>query len=263
MPSIEPEKLSIYAFGSKLLDANDLDPIYTLLWKAKFPREKLRKWLLSYWCFYHCGTASWIVDQSDYWKAMHTAAASKDYPRSPERRHFRAKNAVDSVTWLEARGIDKLFRPFKICKTLEQVMGWVKHWTGFGPWISFKVADMLERLDLCKIDFDSTSMFLFNSPKEGAELMWELNGKSIRTTNVQDWAVRTLLEYFGDQKAPPRLERLINAQEVETILCKWKSYMKGHYKIGEDVEGCKHALEFRQGKTSRQLLKAGRIGGLW
>lgn len=262
MPRIEPEKLSIYDFGSELLDANDLDPVYILLWNADFLEKKLQKWLLAYWCFYHVGTASWIVDQPDYWQAMHAAAASKDYPRSPERRHFRAKNAIDSVTWLETRGIEKLFKPFQRHKTLEEVMKWVQHWVGFGPWISFKVADMLERLDLCHISFDATAMFLFDSPKEGAEMMANAFGVN-DIADRQAWAVNNLVKHFYTEMAPPQFERHINAQEVETILCKWKSYMKGHYKIGEDVESCKHALEFRQGRTARQLLKAGRIGGLW
>ena len=35
----------------------------------------------------------------------------------------------------------------------------------------------------------------------------------------------------------------MNVQEVETILCKWKSHMGGHYPLGNDLH------EIREGMT--------------
>lgn len=255
--------LDIATFGRELIKTRDLDPVYCLL----YPHRKddwIKNWLLAYWCFYHVGTASWIADQSNYWDAMMTAAASSSYPRSSERRHFRAKNAVNSISWLSGRGVYNLFDPLYRCRTVGDVMKEVQTWVGFGPWISFKVADMLERLDLAKIEFNDGAMFLFDSPQEGARLMWKWNNPMAEIpSNVGPWAVDTLLGYVSMELAPPGRDRYVNAQEAETILCKWKSYLGGHYHVGEDIEACRAGLlKFSRCRTSQKLLKAGR-GVLW
>lgn len=269
-------KMSPADFGRKLIESGDLDPVYTLLWQAKLEPDRLRHWLMAYWCFYHVGTASWIIDQPEYWKAMMTAARSKEYPRSPERRHFRGENAIKSVKWLGARGIDKLLGTFVVHSkhtpmSLYAAMEWAQTWVGFGPWISFKVADMLERLDICPIKFDTGAMFLFDSPRVGAELMYTMEKYPGATVKPEDspaictWAVATLQEALGGLRAPPRMERTINVQEVETVLCKWKSYMGGHYEIGEDIAACRKGLMrfARSSPTCQRLYKAGREAKLW
>ncbi len=260
------EKLSVYEFGEQLLDTNDLDPVYVLLYDSGMCKykSKIRKWLLAYWCFYHIGTASWIVDQDDYWKAMKTAAGSKDYHRSSERRHFRGANATKSVAHLSSQGIDRLFKPLCIeSQSIESVMKHVQTWVGFGPWIAFKVADMLERLGLCDVKFDTGSMFLFDSPRQGAELMREKYGmdKGVVGDHVGEWAVSAILARLGPRPAPPRGERAINVQEAETILCKWKSYMGGHYRLGEDIEAVQNAFStYSTSSTLERLKHAARWG---
>ncbi len=263
-------KLNIYDFGQQLLETNDLDPVYVMLHNAQFERERLKKWLLAYFCFYHVGTASWIIEQRDYWKAMEAAAGSKDWPRSSERRHFRGNNAEESVRYLKRKGIDLLFAAFedppRSGLDVQQVMDWVQQWVGFGPWIAFKVADMVERLGICKVSFDSGAMFLFKSPREAAEMLYEVErgekAKSIEQAG--SYAVNAILERLGESLAPPRYERKINVQEAETVLCKWKSYLSGHYEVGEDIEAVKKGLlRFSRCKTSQELYQAGKKGRLW
>lgn len=256
---------SVYTFGKKLLKTNDLDPVYVLLWEAKLDRITLNKWLLAYWCFYHVGTASWIVDQPGYWEAMRTAAGSKDYLRCSERRHFRGENARKSVEYLCRRKLVPLFK-FGKESTVAEIMKKVQTWVGFGPWIAFKVADMLERLDLCNVEFDTGAMFLFDSPKQGAELMREMygKGKDISDVMVGARAVESILARLGNELAPPRYERKINVQEAETILCKWKSYMNGRYHVGEDIEACQKALMIDNPSETVEALKHGAMEvGLW
>lgn len=272
-------KMSIYEFGKQLLETNDLDPVYVLLHNAQLEPVLLNRWLLSYWCFYHMGTASWISDvgiknEGAYWDRIETAAGSKDYPRCHERRHFRGANAAKSVAYLRAIGVGCLFQPLlgypahqpvtTARKTLKQVMDYVQEWVGFGPWISFKVADMLDRLGLVDVEFDDGAMFLFDSPREGAALLYGAENHPTTSGTVGKWAVDRILDTLGeDMLAPPRYERAINSQEAETILCKWKSYMGGHYHIGEDIEACKNGLmRFPRCKVSQTLLKAGR-GIIW
>lgn len=271
-------KLDVYEFGRELLRTNDLDPIYVMLWEANLPRHRLLRWLLAYWCFYHAGTASWISDvdefnqgeESQYWGRMRTAAESKEYPRCHERRHFRGANAAKSIAYLESRGLDGLFPPllrwpFSPVR-LSYVMETVQEWVGFGPWIAFKVADMLERLDLLQVEFDAGDAIYKGSPTEGAQLLWELEGRPIAATfGPGVWAVDRILTELGGLPAPPRYERSINAQEAETILCKWKSYRGGHYDIGEDIESLRRGLlRFARCSTAQTLLRAMRnakLGG--
>ena len=258
-------KMGVVRFGASLINANDLDPVYVVLWSSGFDDSKMKRWLLAYWCFYHMGTSSWIVDQNDYWKAMETAAGSKDWPRSSERRHFRGNAAVTSVEYLKQRGIENLYSELRGTLTIQQVMKTVQSWRGFGPWIAFKVADMLERLNLCEVRFDNAAMLLFDSPRIGSELAWKLYRKDQpMIDDVSGWAVSLLLKSLGSLRAPPRYERKINVQEVETVLCKWKSYLNGHYTIGEDIESIRKGLSvFADSPTCSQLLSAGATAGLW
>src|SRR5574338_195431 len=99
------EKLDVYTFGRQLIETNDLDPIYVMLWAAKLPTNQLHNWILAYLYFYHAGTSSWIsnvITQDEYWKRMAKAAASKDYLRSSERRHFRGQASINAVATLQA-----------------------------------------------------------------------------------------------------------------------------------------------------------------
>lgn len=242
----------------------DLDPVYVLVYNSKLTGKKLHEWLLAYWCFYHVGTASWILDQSDYWKAMETAAGSKEYLRSSERRHYRGGQALRSVAWLKELGVQKLFSPL-VGKNLTapQCIELVKKWKGFGQWISFKVADMLGRLGVSKIKFDSETA-MYESPLNGAKLLWSIENEGIEEPeNVGEWAFGRLAKKLGYLKAPPRFERNLDVEEYETILCKYKSYMGGHYHVTEDIESCKLGLEKYNTKTCNSLLEAGVIGGLW
>lgn len=254
--------LDIYEFGRQLIETKDLDPVYVLLWNAGLDSARLKRWLLSYWCFYHVGTASWILDQPSYWKAMATAAGSKEYPRCPERRHFRGDNAKKSVEYLQGRGLSELFDSLLQETTAVGIMSLVQGWVGFGPWISFKVADMLERLGLSKLEFGRDEV-MYESPLEGAKLLYDVERGGEPPTDVGDWAIDAVLQNLGSLKAPPRYERSINAQEVETILCKWKSHMAGRYHVGEDIESCRKGLTRFDTPTNQRLIESGRKGELW
>lgn len=270
--------MSVYEFGQKLLDTNDLDPVYVVVWGAGLDDHELRRWLLAYWCFYHVGTASWIAEAregtgGEYWDRMETAAGSASYPRSAERRHFRAANATKSVAYLRSRGIQWLFNDIETAgPNAEEVMAVVQKWVGFGPWISFKVADMVERLNIRPVEFDVATAMYEGSPTEGAKLLWDLEGQphAGAGSGAGEWAVNRILSVLGKSEiglpvgAPPRYERGLNVQEAETILCKWHSYVKGHYHVGEDIAAVrKGLLRFARCRLTQKLFKAGRDYGLW
>lgn len=252
--------LPVTEFGKQLIETKDLDPVYVVVWKAEFSPIQLKKWLLAYWCCYHCGTSSWVLDQPNYWKALHTVAASKGYPRASERRHFRGQLAVKTVEALEKLSVLERFE--ELCKGdnlgVGEVIRRVRTWYNFGPWIAFKVADMLERLAIKKVAFTDTDTFLFDSPKEGARLVTSLYAKGEHVTGdlFSRWALDYLKQNLGSMLAPPRYERPINGQELETILCKFVGHYNGKYKVGKDLEEVRHGLErFKDvSPTARKLL---------
>lgn len=264
--------MSIYDFGRELIKTRDLDPVYVVLHEADWTIPKLCNWLLAYFCFYHCGTASWIAE-GPYWDRLHAAAASKDYPRASERRHFRGKAALLAVEELINSGQDPHNIIYRMTAggnpPLDEIMERVKRLRGFGNWIAFKVADMLERLNLCSVQFTKFDIYnIYDSPAEGAALMWQYHGASQEYgghDSVEMWAYHSLMgSSIGRLKAPPRYERTINAQEVETILCKFKSHLNGHYEVGKDIAEVKHHLErFKEVPMAQELLAAGRKGELW
>lgn len=267
-----PKQLGLIEFGKQLLATKDLDPVYTILWEAQLPKQTLKRWLLAYWCFYHVGTASWIATSESeewFWRKMMVAAKSKDYPRCTERRHFRGENAVKSVAFLSSHKVSTLFEPFEGLgkPPLSEAMKYIQTWVGFGPWIAFKVCDMLERLELCDIQFDSDDLYLFDSPKEGAIIHFDRQVKPRfpqSDATKQQWTLNNAKTELRGLRAPPRYERIVNAQEIETMLCKWKSYLNGRYHIGEDVESCRKCLlRFANVRLSQDLLKAGKRAKLW
>jgi hypothetical protein len=275
------DQLTVFEFGRQLLRTMDLDPVYVLLWDANMQHEKLCDWLIAYLCFYHCGTACWIVghgpsSKDGYWNALLAAASTKEHPRSSERRHFRGEQAIKAVQELRSRRltcyqlVTQLTgrKPTQALSSLDtpslaEVVSRVKELRGFGDWVAFKVADILERLALCSVQFKPTDVFhMYEAPRKGAEAMVERHGPA--RGNYYLWAYNQLIRHLGHLQAPPRFERTINIQEIETILCKWKSHLNGHYEVGKDINEIHHGLQkYHYCATAHRLLLVGKGRGFW
>ena len=263
---MKPRPMGVFQFGIELLKTNDLDPIYVMLYHSPLSKNVLRKWLLAYWCFYSIETCNRIINYNDYWEGMRAAASSSDFKRGTERRHFRGNLAITSVEDLSRLSVSERFKPLETVESVSylEVINQVMTWRGFGPWIAFKVADMLDRLGFCSIKFDyqaQSKVMLFDSPKEGAKRVTERYGGNSNQPEV--WAVNKLSESLGRFKAPPDYQRPINIQEIETILCKWKSHTNGHYQLGEDLKTVRLALSNPKTEIERHLIKGCKLGGIW
>lgn len=253
------KKLPIEDFGTALIKSGDLDPIYIALYRLEMPFDKLARWLIAYWCLYHPGVASYMSDQSDsiFWREMRVAALNiaespmtGRWPRAAERRHWRGTAAMKSLDSLREFGspteiLGMLRSPEKNSESYpisyEVIHKRAITFVGFGPWIAFKIADMLERLNLAKISFSQASCFMFRDPKKAAlKLYYDRAGinpaaRLKRNQAAIDEVVNYLLGHFSGNKAPPLYDRPIGFQEVETVLCKWKSHMNGHYPLYNDL----------------------------
>jgi hypothetical protein len=255
--------LSLEEFGAHLLQTNDLDPIYVALHKMKMEPQKMKRWLLAYWCFYSAGFACWASEYpqpSIYWRWMRTAAenttespAGGRWPRGFERRHARGEAGIKMVASLEEKYqhpeefSNAVMGPEEVT-TCTRVIERAKDHYLFGPWISFKIADMLERCLGAAIKFEESEIFFFDQPKEAAIAYWRqflrlpVSAKPRNELEAITAVCAKLTKHFGDFKAPPRYDRPVGIQEVETILCKWKSHQNGSYPLLNDINEARHGI---------------------
>jgi hypothetical protein len=141
----------------------------------------------------------------------------------------------------------------------------------FGPWIGFKVADMIDRVLGIHIDFTEAAVFMFKDPVKAAimysnqrcgyepkpEIHPELSHCTLNRYIIPT-VTGELITYFHGVMAPPLYDRMVNIQEVETILCKWKSHINGHYPVGLDNREIREGVEpwVPYSKAAAQFLEA-------
>lgn len=262
------KELDVVKFGGHLLDSEDLDPIYCALHALRLDNEQLSRWLTAYWCYYDAGVASYLSELPNerFWEEMMRAAVNEEpaptggrWPRGSERRHFRGKSGIRGVGGLRGRypnPEDFVCMLARSGPSYAGVRRAVKQHYMFGDWIAFKIGDMLERVYGVHVEFDNADVFMFDTPTLGADLVWNRYLRStIRGTlylaphedgyqkATVKAAVQYLLEQFDGRLAPPDYQRPINLQEVETILCKWKSHLEGHYPLNNDIYEIRKGLE--------------------
>jgi hypothetical protein len=256
--------MDIIPFGRALLDTRDLDPVYVAIHGAKLPEPQLCRLLLAYWCFYHLSEQ----EGPNYWQAMRVAAENilspRDaqhglpagrWPRGAERRHFRGDKCVRAVRYLSTHQPEIIVRNLvDTCRSDEGIMRKVQKWPMFGPWIAFKAADMLERVYGAPIKFNPKIGLMYDEPRMGLDMLLLQPGNEGRFLGRTS-AYEHLLREFARRQAPPALDRPCGPQEVETILCKWKSHMGGHYWVGKDIHEVRSGLE-GWGDTARAMQKA-------
>jgi len=249
------DRLSIVDFGRQLITTGDLDPVYIALNKCGWDQATMDRWLLAYWCFYDCGVASYLADKSeddDFWEVMMIAAHNEEetpiggrWRRAAERRHARGQAAVKMVKdlkgnyWNASRmleGLRQMESP-----TCRDVMKWTKMHHLFGDWIGFKIADMAETVLGIPVSFEQAEVFMFKDPVKAALMVWCDAQNLPRDARPKDQAqaIRNVLDHlakeFAGLRDPSRLGRPLGLQELETVLCKWKSHMNGHYALLNDI----------------------------
>jgi len=249
----------IITFGIELITLQDLDPVYTILRRGVMSRSQLKRWLFAYWCFYHAGFASYAseAEEGTYWDRLLRAARNLPgygpdrmvnrnlpdrWPRGTERRHFRGEKCVNAIEWFQGWNlrpeswVDSLYED-ALVPTHKQIITRVTKWVQFGPWIGFKVADMLERCLGVPITFSDEIALIYKEPRKALDIL-------VRDTTIPvEQAYDHLLKIFSTYPAPPALDRPCSHQELETVLCKWKSHLNGHYPMGKDSRELFEALE--------------------
>jgi hypothetical protein len=246
--------VDIYKFGEALIETQDLDPVYVAIYRAGIAGKQLSRLLMGYWMFYHLGLAAWLSDQGkDFWPNATLAAINEQnsplggrWPRGAERRHFRGQKCIDAVIALAMHDADWHVRKLADAgPAASAVIAAATKLPMFGSWISYKIADMLERVVGVPLKFEEDWCLMYDEPAKALTLH--------AAGNDEQKAYRKLLTHFGKIKAPPNMLRACNVQEVETVLCKWKSAVNGHYWVGKDIHEISHGL-VGWGKTAGKLL---------
>jgi hypothetical protein len=243
---IEPiAECSINDFARDLIGTKDLDPVYPMLVRGDLPEPQLHRFLMAYWCYYHVGVASHLseFDGDAYWKRMAEAAANQTasplggrWPRASERRHFRGEKCAKAVRYLAAHEPSYWVNLLLGLKTHQRVMSRAQTWPMFGPWIGFKIADMLEIVCGAPITFSCDIPLIYEEPRACLDILSRESGDPPR--KVLD----SLIHYVGQFPEPAAGRRACGVQEAETALCKYKGYLNGHYFVGKDTKEIRHAL---------------------
>jgi integrase len=170
------------------------------------------------------------------------------WPRSPERRHFRGDKCVNAIRYLSTREPSNWVNSLLDRKTHERVMYRAQTWPEFGPWIGFKIADMLEVVCGAPISFSRDIPLIYKEPRACLDILSQELGCSPRTV------LDSLISYVSHFPEPAAGRRQCGVQEAETVLCKFKSYRNGHYFVGKDTTEIRHALT-GWGSTADHLLQ--------
>ncbi len=249
-------RLSHQEFGKFLLASGDLDPLYIALYNSKMPSDQLKRWLVAYWCYYSAAVASRISESDNFYAEMRMLAPGTIAPRGFERRHWRGVACLKSIDSLEAFGSpETIVDSACAIANFYVLIEFAKRFYLFGDWISWKIADMLERIMCAPIDFSNAELGIYKDPVKGAAMIRfgdELH--SITQVELRE-TVANLVELFSEYKALPRFERRVNVQEIETILCKFKSHQHGHYPLGFDTHEIFNALTPEWGEIA-MLIKS-------
>lgn len=228
-------------WGKQLLDANEADPPYDMLVSARLAgvldAAAQKRWMLGFWLFYHVGVASWLTEQPNFWKGAFTVAEKKpeavctngEWPRGGYRRYFRGGMATAALAVISNMGKpeDVVDWFYDGALHFRQVEKRVRQLPTYGYTMSFKIADMGERVLGFPIQFDE-DMPLPEEPAKGLKIAAEMFG-------ISELEVRERVIFNLDGCRLPGLHgRQPGVQEMETVLCEWKHMLSGKFFIGRD-----------------------------
>ena len=245
------------SFGDELIATADLDPVYVMLAEADhlLSESMLKRFLLAYWCFYHCGVAAHIAESKDFYKTM-WRAIRETWPRGTERRYFYGLRAKGTIAYLVGAGaperiVDDMCNHDDFQSSQKVIMAY----EGFGPLVGWKVADMAERVLGYDVDFSNSTLDAYVDPRQGAALIkfgdWR---HPISDDELEDVCYDMESYFMAKHNAPPLYDRRVNIQEIKTILCKHKDLHKGAYFMGKDTREVRFYME-GWGDLSEELRK--------
>lgn len=251
-------------FGRALIETRDLDPVYEAVAYAGLSGAERARLCVAYWLFYHLGFSASASEQegADFWRFLRNALAGA--PRGAERRHFRGEKAAEALAILSLKYprpeslVEELFEPYsdEPLVPFSVVRNRALRLPQFGPWIVWKLADMGERCLGIPVDFSGADLGIYRDPRQGAALLMHGDWTVPISDDGLAAVVKRMSAALAGLLAPPLDNRRPNVQEVETVLCKFKSHVKGHYPLGKDSREVAEGLGPWDSYNGRRLLAA-------
>lgn len=244
-------------FGRHLIRSMDIDPVYPVLVKLhdQMDTEESYWHSLLYVGWYHLPVAhsAWLRWPRPRDKRMYTnrkwmEQASK-WPTGIERRSNRGGKvfqhleafckATDHVSleqWfrtgmVKAPTLAKRHQNWRVLNERLQAI-----W-GNGRWAAYKHCEILRRVHGLPVEAPDMGHRHSSGPREGLETLYgPLEGQGEAVIAVLDARGRDL------QKRLKEAGLRADIEELETILCNWKSLLKGKYYVGHDIDEMQEQL---------------------
>jgi hypothetical protein len=238
---MEKNKLSFTQFSKEILESGDIDPDYIFMrnytHKNKLGKEFLIKWVR---------LKTVIYKSSSELEVLLCKVPMSKVSFGNERN--KSKNKVGEFFY----AIDHYFvhyGEYKLVESLaksERALDALKTVPGIGPWAAWKLMDLIDCVlgydtNLGKVDFRKAYEFplkgllMINGKEEDTSLLSsdELYHQCLKNAWKQMPKVKT---------TPHNKNRGLRINELETCLCKYHSYIHGHYYPGKDLEHLKKSI---------------------
>jgi len=216
-------------FSTQLIESQDLDPDYVLM-KAIIKVDNLSpadqlEWIIN---------KIFIYDTASELKYLIFGKAINTLKFGSERRKSKHDAVRNIQLFKEGFNLQDLPKEYTAAKN------YLTGFPGVGDWAAWKFCDLLERvygfqMDFSQVDFRTAYIYPLRGLCRVNQLPDDFAPK-LKDDNIYNH----LMSYAWDQfpthlTAPPGMDRKVNIQELETCLCKYHSFLSGHYSIGKDT----------------------------
>jgi hypothetical protein len=223
-------------FSTKLVLSGDLDPDYLFIKKyakrVEMERATLLRWLQ---------TKIFVYDTTSEIQIMN-GVQIEDVKFGLERIKAKATARENLAAFIENFSESQI-QPGVKYTSLNK---YLQTFQGIGSWAAWKFADLLEQVMDIDIDFSDVDFReAYEYPLKG---LLVVNGFAdnerfrFKEPHYALMVTKAWAEFPTILDSPGR-SRLVNIQEFETCLCKYHSFVRGRYELGDDTNHLRARLK--------------------
>jgi len=258
---------AIAYFAGHLIESRDQDPIYPVLHELSRLRQYNSEealWLsVVYQAFYHLPAALEAIrrlgDVRELDGRAILDARLRELPTGIERRGLRGGLVVSYLSLVtearrQARGFQNWLTEGWGTNPYTNYANFQRTWQNLefnARWSSFKMAEILKVSHGWNIAAPDMDLRKATGPRQSLEYLYGLANPKLIQLNESGEDFRHQL-----QKS---LNRALDWETVETILCNWNSVRQGRYYVGHDIDELQDQMEratFLSQEDASDLLNA-------